>query len=165
MRRNIVVIAHNLRSAHNVGSLIRTCEGLGVDKIFFTGYTPYPQKPRDVRLPHISRKIDKQIDKTALGAQDGLPWDSKEKIGGVIKALSEDGYTICALEQAEESTPLSEFDAPHKVALIIGNEVRGLEKEVLDKADTVLEIPMFGKKESFNAVQAAAMALYRMRFH
>lgn len=159
------MIAHDLRSAHNVGSLIRTCEGLGVEKIFFTGYTPYPHNAEDERLPHISRKIDRQIEKTALGAQDSLPWDSEENIGKVIERLSADGYIICALEQAEKSTPLNKFEAPDKVALIIGNEVQGLEKAILDKADKVLEIPMFGKKESFNAVQAAAMALYELRFH
>jgi tRNA G18 (ribose-2'-O)-methylase SpoU len=165
MRRDIVVILHNLRSAHNVGSLIRTCEGIGVTKIFFTGYTPYPEQPGDTRLPHISRKVGKQIDKTALGAQDSMPWQSEETLGKIIKDLSRSGYMICALEQSESSTRLDEFKAPDKIALIVGNEVSGLEKHVIGMSENVLEIPMSGKKESFNVVQAAAMALYELRFH
>ena len=164
MKTNIVVIAHNLRSCHNVGSLLRTCEGIKVEKVILSGYTPYPKVENDKRMPHIASKIDKQIKKTALGAESTQRWEKVDEITPVLNKLGAEGYVICALEQAEDSKPLPEFNVPDKVACVIGNEVEGLEKEVLKQADYVLEIPMLGTKESFNVVQAAAMALYHFRF-
>ncbi len=164
MRRKIIIVAHNLRSAHNVGSLLRTCEGLGVSEVIFSGYTPYPSKANDPRLPHLARKLDKQIDKTALGAQKFQKWQTQADINTVLQNLSARGYTVCALEQSKKSIRLEEFKAPDKVALIIGSEVGGIDEEVLSSVKYILEIPMLGKKESFNVVQAAAMALYSFRF-
>lgn len=163
--QKIVLIAHNLRSAHNVGSLLRTAEGLGVEKVCLTGYTPYPQTPSDGRLPHLARKIDKQIDKTALGAQHSQSWAHVEKIDKIIEDLKADGYAVAALEQNEAAQPLAGFRPPEKIAIIVGREVEGLETEVLKLTDCQLEIPMLGKKESFNVVQAAAMALYAIRYN
>lgn len=160
----IIVVAHNIRSSHNIGSLFRTCEGIGVKKIIISGYSPYPAHADDVRLPHIYKKVDSQIEKTALGAQKSQSWQRIEDISAVIKELAGGGFTICALEQAPKSIRLNEFEVPKKVALIIGNEVAGLEEEMLTAAEYILEIPMFGKKESFNVIQAAAMALYAFRF-
>lgn len=160
----IIVIAHNLRSCHNVGSLLRTCDGIGVEKVLLTGYTPYPAHKNDGRLPHISRKIDKQIEKTALGAQKTQKWQKIEDITAAFASLEKDGYKICALEQSERSTSLHDFKAPDKVALVIGSETTGLDSSVLENTEFILEIPMFGKKESFNVIQATAMALYKFRF-
>jgi tRNA G18 (ribose-2'-O)-methylase SpoU len=160
--RSIVLIAHNLRSAHNVGSLLRTAEGLGVKKVFLTGYSPYPVQENDSRLPHLAQKIDKQIAKTALGAEKSL--GTKSDISEVLTELKQHGYSIAAIEQAPNSVSLPKFKPPQKIALIAGREVEGIEPEVLALCDTVLEIPMFGKKESFNVVQAAAMILYHCRF-
>lgn len=162
--RSIIVIAHNIRSTHNVGSLFRTSEGLGVDRIYLTGYTPYPRHASDRRLPHLSDKINRQIHKTALDAENNLPWKHEESLLKVIEALKSQGYVIAALEQSANSTPLPEFQPPEKLALILGNEVSGLEPEDLALVSAILEIPMFGKKESFNVVQAAAIALYHLRF-
>lgn len=164
MKPEITVIAHNLRSCYNVGSLLRTCEGLGVKEIFLSGYTPYPKSRADARPPHIAERIEKQIEKTALGAQKSLKWRHVEDIDKILEDLSKEGYALCALEQSAKSTPLHEFNPPQKAALIIGNEVDGLDTPVLKRAEYILEIPMSGKKESFNAVQAAAMALYVFRF-
>lgn len=161
---NLVVICHNLRSTHNVGSLLRTSDGLGVGKIYLSGYTPYPLLKKDARLPHLAAKIDRQISKTALGAQDSVDWEHQDDIFTLIKNLRSQGYKIAALEQAANSIPLPEFSSPSKIALIVGREVEGIEPEVLELCDFVLEIPMFGAKESFNVVQAAAMALYQLRF-
>jgi 23S rRNA (guanosine2251-2'-O)-methyltransferase len=161
--RDIVLIAHNLRSTHNVGSLLRTAEGLGINKVYLTGYTPYPKNHNDSRLPHIATKIDKQIAKTALGAEKYLDWQHRDNIEDLIKELRKDGYNITALEQAPGSTKLPAFNPPQKIALIVGREVEGIEPEILELCDDILEIPMFGKKESFNVVQAAAMALYHFR--
>jgi len=163
--KQIVLIAHNLRSCHNVGSLLRTAEGLGVAKVFLTGYTPYPLKPHDSRLPHLAAKLDKQIHKTALDAERLVDWEQSDTLESVLKQLRHEGFTIVAVEQSPTSVKLPNFQTPDKIALLVGREVEGVEPEVLAKMDAVLEIPMFGKKESFNVVQAAAMTLYHCRFH
>lgn len=162
--RSIIVIAHNLRSTHNVGSLLRTAEGLGVDEVILTGYTPYPSKEKDPRLPHLAAKIDRQIHKTALGAEITQAWNYIEDIEPVIKDLKDRGYMVAAVEQTDTSILLPDFAPPDKVALILGREVEGIEPAVLEMTQTQLVIPMFGQKESFNVAQAAAMALYHCRF-
>jgi 23S rRNA (guanosine2251-2'-O)-methyltransferase len=162
--RKLVLILHNLRSTHNVGSLLRTAEGLGVNEVIFSGYTPYPLQTKDSRLPHIARKLDAQIHKTALDAETLVPWRQSEDIFEVITSLKAADYTIAALEQTPTSQLLQDFTPPEKLVIILGREVEGVESEVLAACDTALEIPMFGKKESFNVVQAAAMALYHCRF-
>jgi tRNA G18 (ribose-2'-O)-methylase SpoU len=161
---DICLIAHNLRSAHNVGSLLRTAEGLGVTKVYLTGYTPYPLGDNDSRLPHLARKIDKAIQKTALGAEQSVAWEFSASVEQVVNSLKVAGYTVAAVEQTSQSIRLPEFKPPEKIALLVGREVEGVEAEVLQLCDLALEIPMFGKKESFNVVQAAAMALYHCKF-
>ncbi len=163
--RQLVVIAHNLRSAHNVGSLLRTAEGLGVNKVFLTGYTPYPLSAGDARLPHEAAKVHKQIQKTALEAEASIDWQHSDNIESVLSDLKGQDYVVVAVEQAEDSVKLPSFVPADKLALIIGREVEGIEPEVLALCDHTLEIPMFGQKESFNVVQAAAMALYHCRFY
>ena len=162
--RQIILIAHNLRSTHNVGSLLRTAEGLGVQQVLLTGYTPYPSSDQDERLPHIARKIDAQIAKTALGAEKLIDWKHEIDIAVVISTLKKRGFVIVALEQGEHAIPLPSFDPPEKLVIIVGREVEGVETEILSACDQVVEIPMLGKKESFNVVQAAAMMLYQCRF-
>jgi 23S rRNA (guanosine2251-2'-O)-methyltransferase len=162
--KHIILIAHNVRSTHNVGSLLRTAEGLGVDSVILSGYTPYPITMDDQRLPHEARKTDRQIDKTALGAQNFIDWSHSDDITETIADLTSAGYTVYGLEQTPAATPLNDFSAPEKVALIVGREVEGIEPEVLALCKGALEIPMLGKKESFNVVQAAAMALYVFRY-
>jgi tRNA G18 (ribose-2'-O)-methylase SpoU len=162
--KQLILIAHNLRSSHNVGSLLRTADGLGVSKVILTGYTPYPLTSSDARLPHLARKVDGQIVKTALGAEKLVPWEHHEAIGPVLSSLRGEGYKIYGLEQSGGATALPEFSAPDRLALIVGREVEGLEPAILDLCDGAVEIPMLGKKESFNVVQAAAMALYHCRY-
>jgi 23S rRNA (guanosine2251-2'-O)-methyltransferase len=162
--RDVILIAHNLRSCHNVGSLLRTAEGLGVQKVILSGYTPHPVHANDRRLPHESVKITNQIHKTALGAENLIPWEYHHILLPVIAHLKKQGFLVAALEQAVLSKALPAYHPPQKIALIVGREVEGVEQEVLDACDIALEIPMFGKKESFNVVQAAAMALYHCRF-
>ncbi len=164
LMRNIVVIAHNIRSTHNVGSLLRTAEGMGVKTVYLTGYTPYPLMQTEKRLPHIAKKLDKQIAKTALGAEKLVQWKYAPDIHAAITQLIRNGYIIAALEQTATAISLPDFKVPPKIALIIGREVEGIEPEVLDLASLQIMIPMFGKKESFNVVQAAAMAIFYCRF-
>lgn len=161
----IVLIAHNLRSTHNVGSLFRTAEGLGIEKLWLTGYTPYPASSQDDRLPHIGQKLSKQIAKTALGAESLLPWEHHHDIHTVIETLRSEGFTIAAVEQSSKAVVLSDYKATGNTAVIVGREVEGIESDVLKLCDVILEIPMAGKKESFNVVQAAAMVLFQLRFH
>ena len=163
--RDIVLIAHDIRSCHNVGSLLRTAEGIGVTTVYLTGYTPYPLKPNDTRLPHIAQKLTKQIQKTALGAESSQAWIQSESVQDVLDELSKQGYSLVGLEQSNESVHLNSYKPTEKVALLLGREVEGIDPVILSQLDTIVEIPMFGSKESFNVVQAAAMSLYHLRFN
>lgn len=161
---DIALIAHNVRSAHNVGSLLRTADGLGVSQVYLTGYTSYPQQADDTRLPHEAAKVDRQIHKTALGAEDFVAW---RHCGDVLQAVAElrtQGFVIAALEQTPHSILLPKYDTPDKIAVIVGREVEGIESEIIAACDLALEIPMLGRKESFNVAVAAGMALYHCRF-
>lgn len=159
----IILIAHNLRSAHNVGSLLRTADGIGAEKVYLTGYTPYPIQTCDDRLPHLANKIDKQISKTALGAQKSLG-EHIQELNPLIKRLEEQGYEIVALEQDPNSVSLPSYKPPAKLAIIVGREVDGVEPDILALCSVIVEIPMKGSKESFNIVQATAMALYHFTY-
>ncbi len=163
--QRLILIAHNLRSSHNVGSLLRTADGLGLKKVYLTGYTPFPAGPQDDRLPHIAQKVHQQIVKTALGAEASGAWQRAMDIESVLASLKRQGYVIAALEQAPHSMQLPDFVPPPKLALVVGREVEGIEPEVLAACSTIVEIPMLGQKESYNVVQAAAMALYHCRFY
>lgn len=147
-----------------MGSLLRTCDGLGIQKVYLTGYTPYPHTKQDIRLPHEAMKIHKQIVKTALGAEATVDWTHEPNVFSLLARLKKEGYTIAALEQTEGSTPLPDFRPQEKTVIVLGREVEGISKEVMDYCDIFLEIPMLGKKESFNVVQAAAITLYHCRF-
>lgn len=164
-KHTIFVIAHDIRSTHNVGSLLRTAEGLGVDHVYITGYTPYPIRPNDNRLPHIARKLDAQIHKTALGAELQQSWSFHEDINQLLIDLKNKGVRICALEQSAQSIPLASYTSTGDVAVILGREVDGISTDIIALCDDIIEIPMFGQKESFNVVQAAAMTLFQLRFH
>jgi 23S rRNA (guanosine2251-2'-O)-methyltransferase len=161
----LVLVIHNIRSCHNVGSLLRSADGLGVNKVYLTGYTPYPAMKNDTRLPHLRVKIAGQIHKTALGAEDYIDWDYREDVFEVIKKLKAAGFQILALEQAEGSVELNKYKPTGKIALIIGNEVSGVAPDILSLSDVRIEIPMLGKKESFNVTIAAGIALYSLKYH
>jgi tRNA G18 (ribose-2'-O)-methylase SpoU len=157
---HIILIAHNIRSTHNVGSLFRTSEGFGVEKIILSGYTPYPTSKNDTRLPHISDKLTTQIHKSALGAEEMVPFEYSEVPD--LTTLREQGYRIVGLEQSTASVPLQSYIPPDKIALILGEEVHGIHESLLSECEDIIEIPMFGKKESFNVSVAAGIALYAL---
>lgn len=156
----IILLVHNIRSAHNVGSLFRTAEGCGVKRIILSGYSPYPALPNDVRLPHIASKLTQQIHKTALGAEVLVPFDYQAELP--LEKLKQQGYRIVALEQATNSVRLRDYQASEKIALLIGEEVRGITPELLAQCDDIIEVPMYGQKESFNVSVATGMALYEL---
>ena len=159
-RPSIIVIAHNIRSTHNVGAIFRTAEGLGV----CSGYTPYPALPvNDPRLPHLAEKLTRQIHKTALGAEELVPFATSTE--PPLAALRRAGYVIAGLEQSPRAVPLPHYQAPPKLALLLGEEVAGITPELQAACDVLLEIPMAGRKESFNVSVAAGMALYQLLCH
>ena len=119
---------------------------------------------KDPRLPYLAQKVDKQIAKTALGAENTQVWEQKTDVRGLLRELRAHGFIVAALEQTSDALNLSTYQPPDKIALIVGREVEGVEPEILKAADLTLFIPMFGQKESFNVTQAAAMALYHCRF-
>lgn len=163
-RRSIVLVIYNVRSAHNVGSLLRTADGLGIERVYMIGYTPYPSGKNDPRLPHISARVDAQIQKTALGAEKTVDWEHFENLEPMLKQLRSKRFIIAALEQSKNSITLPTYQPPKKIALIVGTETTGLDKEVLKGCDETLEIPMLGKKESLNVASAGAICLYHLRF-
>lgn len=156
----IIVIAHNIRSTHNVGAIFRTAEGFGVSRIILSGYTPYPTITNDPRLPHISEKLTNQIHKTALGAEKFIPFDYQQTPN--LLGLKQAGYRIVGLEQDERSIALPNYSPPQKIALLLGEEIEGIEKSFRDQCDDLIEIPMHGQKESFNVSVAAGIALYAL---
>jgi len=158
--RKIIVIAHNIRSTHNVGAIFRTSEGFGVSKIIFSGYTPLPSFQGDTRLPHIVEKLTNQIHKTALGAETIVPFEYQEAPN--LRQLKQTGYTIVGLEQAERSYKLPNYPPPQKIVLLLGEEVHGIPQDLLEQCDDIIEIPMVGQKESFNVSVAAGIALYAL---
>ncbi|HEY5695406.1 MAG TPA: TrmH family RNA methyltransferase, partial [Candidatus Saccharimonadales bacterium] len=141
----ITVIAHNIRSAHNVGAIFRTAEGFGVSNIILSGYTPAPSYEGDPRLPHIRNKLTDQIHKTALGAEALVPFEYQEQPD--LAKLKSSGYTIVALEQTPTAHMLPNYRLPQKIALLLGEEVHGIPRELLELCDESIEIPMVGKKE------------------
>lgn len=156
----IIVIAHNIRSTHNIGSIFRTCEGFGVSRIILSGYSPYPKLQSDSRLPHISEKLTQQIHKTALGAETMVPFEHQESPD--LKSLKKQGFTIVGLEQDARSIPVSEYKVPPCIVLLLGEEVDGITGDLRDECDDLIEIPMVGQKESFNVSVATGIALYSL---
>lgn len=158
--QEIIVIAHNIRSIHNIGAIFRTAEGFGVQKIILSGYSPYPQIPNDTRLPHIAEKLTAQIHKTALGAETMVPFEHQETPD--LAQLKASGFRVVGLEQDTHSALLSHYTPPQKVALLLGEEIEGISVELRKQCDDLIEIPMKGKKESFNVSVAAGIALYHL---
>ncbi len=161
---SLVLVLVDIRSAHNVGSLLRTADGLGLDHVYICGASPYPPAAGDQRLPHIQAKVGRRIDKTALGAAASVKWSYHPHAEAVLKTLKDDGFSILALEQTPTAGDLASFKAPAKAALMLGQEIDGLSQKMLETADKQLQIPMLGAKESFNVAVAGAMALYHLRF-
>lgn len=148
----IYVILHNIRSSYNVGSIFRTADATQVEKIYLTGYTPTPKtNPKEIR-------------KAALGAENLVPWKKYKNIAYLLKKLKKENFKIIAVEQHQKSIFYYKFRHRGNLVLIFGNEIRGLNKKILKKADYILEIPMLGKKESLNVAVAFGIIAYYLRF-
>ena len=165
MSLKLYLIADNIRSAHNVGAMLRVAEGLGVSEVFLCGITPYPKLlSGDQRAPYLAEKIQRRIAKTSLGAELTQVWSYQPDIKSLISNLKARNITVVALEQSATSIPLSQFKCNGEVALVVGNEVSGIDPEILNACSQIVEIPMLGQKESFNVSTAAAMALYYLTY-
>lgn len=158
MSMKIAVILHDIRSAHNVGSIFRTADAAGVEKIYLCGITPSPvDRFKEVRS---------DFGKVALGAEQFIAWEMATTTESVVKQLKKDGWHIYALEQSHGSVPYyrTKLDDDSRVAIIVGNEVDGLPPSILKLSDEILEIPMMGKKESLNVSVAFGILVFGIRF-
>lgn len=161
MENRFCIILHNIRSAYNVGSVFRTADGAGAVKIYLTGYTPSPAGENDVNKSYAYfSQAQKMISKTALGAENNVPWQKEKNISRLIKKLKNEGIKIIALEQCERSINYHEFRTASRIAIIVGNEIKGIDPRILNQCDTVIEIPMRGKKKSLNVSVALGIAAY-----
>ncbi len=151
---DIRILLDNIRSVHNVGSIFRTAETRGVARIYCIGTTPAP-------LDRFNRKRN-DIAKVALGAEDLVAWEYCEEAAPLLKKLKKEGFTVVALEQAQNSVVYKSVQVGDKTVIILGNEVGGVSKELLKMADVIAEIPMKGKKESLNVSVAAGIMLFSL---
>lgn len=141
-----------MRSAHNVGSIFRTADAAGVAKLYLTGYTPSP-------LDRFKRPVT-EIAKTALGAETFIPWETDAAPNRIIAKLRAEGWCIVGVEQDKASRDYRTFLPERPTLFIFGNEVRGLSRQLKSMCDLLLEIPMFGKKESLNVATTAGIILF-----
>lgn len=162
---NLILVLDNIRSTYNVGAILRTAEGLGAFKVILSGYTPRVHDKN--LLPHLRDKLDREIHKTALGAEDMLDIYSSDDIIFELKRLKEQGYQIVGLENNLKDERLVRLNdeklkekITDKVVLILGEEVEGINYSLYDMIDLFIEIPMKGKKESFNVSVATGIAMY-----
>jgi tRNA G18 (ribose-2'-O)-methylase SpoU len=160
----VVLVVYNVRSALNVGSILRTADGLGIAEVYLCGYTPYPSGRGDARLPHLAAKTSRQIHKTALGAENSVIWHYEPDVKKTFDELRAQSYELVALEQTDEAIDLRKLNPVGQIALIVGSEVGGLPQTVLGICDRQVYIPMSGKKESFNVAVAAGIALYHLKY-
>ncbi len=151
---NHILILPDIRSAINVGAMFRTADAVGISKIFLVGCTP---RPTDT-----FGRVQKDIVKSALGAESFIPWEYKKTLIPLLKKLKKDGYTIIAIEQDEKSIDYRDIKIKGNTVIVMGPEVSGLGKNVLEKCDFIAEIPMHGKKESLNVSVACGVALFRI---
>lgn len=156
MDKKLIVIAHNIRSLYNVGAIFRLCDGVGVSHLYLTGATG---------APHMGLKYQRQrhqIAKTALASLEALPWTYVDDIQTVITDLKQQGFTILALEQTSTSQDYRQIAYTSPVALILGNEVAGVDDQTLAAVDGSIELPMHGAGKSLNVATAASAALYHI---
>ncbi len=149
MERSIRLLAYNVRSLWNVGAFFRTADAFAVEHIYLTGYTGHP--PR------------KEITKTALGAEEFIPWEHAVDPLPIVQQLKQEGWTIASLELTDTAIALEEYDPLDKVCLVVGHELDGVPESLMELSDVILKIPMLGQKESLNVSVATGIALHHLR--
>lgn len=162
--RQIIVIAHNIRSIQNIGSILRTADCLGIKKVVASGYTPNLECTTDGTnqplLPHIKDKLAHKLHTVALGAECSVDFRYQPSITHYLNDLKQSGFTIVGLEQAASAISLPDYQPTDKIALLLGEEVSGLTDDIIKNCDHLVEIPMYGNKESYNVAIATSIALY-----
>ena len=152
--QNNILILPDIRSALNVGAIFRTADASGINKIYLVGVTPRPTDQFG--------RVQKDIAKSALGAEQTVPWEYKKSLAQLISKLKKEGFKIIAIEQDEKSIDYKKIKIGEKNVFIVGTEVFGLSKNMLKKCDVIAEIPMKGKKESLNVSVACGIVLFRI---
>ena len=147
----ISIIVENIRSVHNVGSIFRSADGFGAEKIFLTGYTAHP--PRE------------DLHKTALGAEDAVQWEYYENPIDAVKVIKKDGIPLVLIEQTKQSKSIYEIDWEFPICFIVGNEVSGVSEDLSKMADIHAELPMRGIKQSLNVSVATGVVGYEFARH
>jgi len=147
-KQQIHLVLNNIRSRENVGSIFRTADAAGVSKLYLCGITPIP--------PH------EKISKTALGAETYVPWEYCKQTRRLLGKLKKERIHIVALEKTQKSEDIFKFKPKFPLALVLGNEVKGLSPQILKYCDKKISIPMYGKKKSLNVAVAAGVALYQL---
>lgn len=153
-KRDTRLLLDNIRSVHNVGSIFRTAETLGITKIYCLGTTPTPND-------RFNRKRT-DFAKVSLGAEDSLPWEHITSATSIIKSLKKEGFEVISIEQHSSSVDYKKVKPKDRSLIILGNEVDGVSKSLLNASDVIAEIPMKGQKESLNVSVAAGVVLFRM---
>jgi tRNA G18 (ribose-2'-O)-methylase SpoU len=154
MKYPVHLLLHDIRSVHNVGSIFRTADSAGINKIVLSGHSPAP-------LDRFKR-VRNDLAKVALGAEQSVPWEYSEPFLPVIKKYKKEGFQIIALEQSEKSVDYKKVKITKPSLIILGNEPKGISKSLLKYADIIGEIPMKGRKESLNVSVAAGIFLFRL---
>lgn len=153
-KREVIVLIHDIRSTHNVGSIFRTSDAVGVSRIYISGFSPTPKdkygRPR------------KDVAKVSLGAENTIPWEYVESPFTLIKKFKKEGYEVVGLEQSDKSVDYKKFKSKKPILFIVGSEVEGMSTKMLDLCDSIIEIPMLGDKESLNVSVAFGVAIFRI---
>lgn len=146
----LVMVLDNIRSLHNVGSVLRTADAFRIESVYMCGITATPPSA--------------EIHKTALGAEDSVCWRYYADTLEAVRELQAEGYVVLAVEQVEGSLKLGQFsfDPTRKYALVMGNEVKGVRQDVVDQADQALEIPQYGTKHSMNVSVTAGIVMWEV---
>lgn len=150
--RQVAVLLHNIRSAHNVGSIFRTCDAAGVSKVFLSGYSPTP-------LDALGN-FRKDIAKVALGAEKFIPWEHQKDPYAIISELRNEGWLVVGVELDKRAINYRKLRSKKPILFVLGNEVKGISPALRKKCDKLVQIPMHGKKESLNVSVAAGIILF-----
>lgn len=153
-RREVWVLLHNIRSAHNVGSMFRTGDAIGVTRFLLSGFTPAP-------LDRFKRPV-KEIAKTALGAELSIPWEQGASALDFVARAKAEGFTVVGVEQDARAVDYKAYTPGAKTLIIMGEEVNGIEQSLRDACDVLVELPMHGEKESLNVSVAFGITMYRL---
>jgi 23S rRNA (guanosine2251-2'-O)-methyltransferase len=146
--KKFYLLLDNIRSLFNVGAIFRTADAGGINKIILTGITGKPD--------------DEKVKKVALGAEESVPWEHHWQAWRIVDKLKKEGFQIVALEQTKKSIPYDKFKPKFPLLLIVGNEIKGVSKSLLKRADKIIHLPMAGKKESLNVAIATGIAIYEI---